>query len=143
MQTRTNLCIKRLLNIFKLQIILKNQNKLFRFSFQRPYSPYCCMKRVVFNFQCGLCNVSFCRECVRHLSVNDKHIDVSPLTNKRMQFTKDSAVYHCLLNCSYSSTFEDVRVLCHKNKMYLSELTESLFIMRERSSKLKKVELPG
>ena len=63
-----------------------------------------------------------------------EHIDISPLTNKRIQPRKDSAVYHHLLNWNYSPTFEDFSVLCHENKKYLLELKESLVIMRERPS---------
>ena len=63
-----------------------------------------------------------------------EHADISPVTNKRVQPRKDSAVHHHLLNCNYSPSFEDVLVLWHENKKYLLKLKESLFIMRDRLS---------
>ena len=64
--------------------------------------------------------------------MSDKHIGISPFTNKRVQPRKDSPVYHPLLNCNFSFTFEDFIALCHENKKYILELKESLLIMRER-----------
>ena len=49
---------------------------------------------VVYKFQCGLCSEPYYGECVRHLAVkNGEHI-ASPLTNKRVQPRKDSAICH-------------------------------------------------
>ena len=56
------------------------------------------------------------------------------LTNKWLQSRKISAVCHYLLNCNNSPTFEDVDGLCHENKKYLSEIKESILIMRGRQS---------
>ena len=79
--------------------------------------------------------IKYYGECVRHLAVRSgEHIGISPLTSKRVQPRKDSAVCHHLLNCNYSPTFEDFSVLCHDNKKYLLELKESLLIMRDRPS---------
>ena len=62
-------------------------------------------------------------KCVRHLAlIRGEHIGISPLTNKREQPRKYSAFCHHLLNCNYSSTFQDFSVLCHENKKYLLEL---------------------
>ena len=85
--------------------------------------------------RCGLCNEYYYGECVRHLTVRSgEHIGVSPLTNKRVQPSKDSAVCHHFLNCNYSPTLADFSVLCHENKKYSLELKESLLIMRDRPS---------
>ena len=73
-----------------------------------------------------MCKTRCCREMVNILIF-------SPLTSKRVQSRKDSAVCHYLLNCNYSPTF-DLRVLCHENTKYLLELKESLLIMRDRPS---------
>ena len=90
---------------------------------------------VVYKFQCGLCNNSYYREYGRHLAVKSgEHIGISPLTNKRVEHRKNSAVCHHLLNCNYSPTFEDFNVLCHENTKDLLELKESLLIMRNRPS---------
>ena len=82
------------------------------------------------------------RECIRHLGQylrhlavkSGEHIGISPLTNKRVQPRKDSAVCHHLLNCTYSPTFEDFSVLYHETKKYLLELKESLLKMRDKPS---------
>ena len=57
------------------------------------------------------------------------NINVSPLTNKRVQPRKHIAVCRHLLNCNYSATLEDFSVLCHENKKYLLELKECLLII--------------
>ena len=136
LQTRTKLrkSIKGVLKCCKLQVIFKIQNKLCNyFRFKDPV-PQILTSGVVYKFQCGLCNQSYNGECVRHLAVRSgEHIDISPLTNKRVQSRKDSAVNHHLLNCN-SPTFEDFSVLCHENKKYLLEVAESLLIMRDRPS---------
>ena len=90
---------------------------------------------VVYKFQCGLWYESYCGECVIHLAVRSvKHIGILTLTNKRVQPRKDSALCQHLLNCNYSSTFEDFSVLCHEKKKCLLELKESRLIMRDRPS---------
>ena len=137
MQTRTKLQkpIKGVLNCCKLQVVFKSQNKLCNnFRFKYPVLQML-TSGVVYKFQCGLCNETCYRECVRHLAVSSgEHIAISPLTNKRIQPRKDSAVYHHLLNCYYSLAFEDFSILCHENKKYLSELKENLLMMRDRPS---------
>ena len=67
------------------------------------------------------------KSTIRHPAVRSgEHIGISPLTSKRVQPRKDSAVRHHLLNCNYSPTSEDFIVLCHENKKYLLELKKSL-----------------
>ena len=86
---------------------------------------------VVYKFQFGLYNVSYYWKCVRYLAVRSgKHIGVPLLANRRIQPRKDSAVCHDSLNY-YLATFGDFSVLCHENKKFLLELTESLLIMRD------------
>ena len=120
---------KWLKQALKLQIIFKNQNKLSNiFRFKDPI-PTILRSGVVYKFQCGLCNESYYGECVRHLAVRSgEHIGISPLTSKRVQPRKDSAVCHHLLNCNYSPTFEDFSVLCHENEKYLLELKGNLVV---------------
>ena len=137
LQIRTKLqkSIKGVLNCCKLQVIFKSQNKLCDNFHFKDTVPQILTSGVVYKFQCGLCNESYYGECVRHLAVRSgEHIGISPLTSKRVQPRKDSAVCHYLLNCNYSPTFEDFSVLCHDNKKYLLELKESLLIMRDRPS---------
>ena len=94
----------------------------------------------VYKFQCGLWNGSYYGECVRHLAVRSgEYIGISPLTSKRVQPRKDSAVCHHLLNCNYSPTSEDFSVLYHENKKYFLELKESFLIIRDRPSRNRNV----
>ena len=119
------------LNFCKLQVIFKSQNKLCKiFCFKDPV-PQILTSDMVYKFQCGLCNESYYGECVRYLAVSGEHIGILPLSNKRIQPRKDSAVCNHLLNCNYLPTFEDFSVLFHENKKYLLELKESLLIMRD------------
>ena len=95
---------------------------------------------VAYKFRYELCKEFYYGECVRHLTVRSDgilpsyHIGISPLTNRRVQPKKYSAVCHQLLNCNHSSTFEDFSVLYHESKKYLLELKDSLLIMRDRLS---------
>ena len=76
-------------------------------------------------FQCGLRNESCYGESDRQLAEKSgAYIGIWPLTNKRAQSRKDSAVCHHFLNCNCSSTFEELSVLYHK----------SLLIMKDRPS---------
>ena len=137
LHTRTKMQkpIKRVVKCCKLQVILKSRNKLcYNLSFKDPV-PQILTSSGVYKFQCELCNESYYREFVRHLIVRSgKHIDISFLTNKRVQPGMDSAVCHHLLNCIYSPTFEDFSVPCHENKKYLLELKEILYTMGDTPS---------
>ena len=105
LQTRTNMqkSIKGILNCRKLQLVFKSQNKLCNNFHFKDLVPQIRTSGVFYNvFQCGLCNEFCYGECVRHLAVrSSEHIGISPLTNKRVQPRKDSAVCHHLLNCNY------------------------------------------
>ena len=132
LQTRGKLqkSIKGVLNCLKLQFIFKSQKKLCNNFCFKNFVPQVPTPGVLCKFQCGLCNESYYGECVRHLTVRSgEHIGISPLTNKRVQPGKNSAVCHRWLNCNYSPTFEDFSVLSHENKKYLVELKESLLIL--------------
>ena len=89
---------------------------------------------MVYNFQYGLCNESYYGKCVKYLTVSGDDIGISPLTNRKVQHRRDSAVCHHLLNCNYSAFFEDFSVLRQLNKKFLLELKGSLLIMRDRAS---------
>ena len=133
--TKSQKSIKGVLNCYKLQVIFKSQNKLFNNFRLKELVPKILTSSVVYKFQCGLCNESYYGECVRYLAVKSgEHIGISPLINKKVQLKKDSTVFHYLLNCNYSPTFEDFSVQCHENKKYLLEMKESLLTMRDRPS---------
>ena len=132
LQTRTKVqkSIKGALNCCKLQVIFKSPDKLCNnFCFKDPVAQI--LTSVWFtSFSVWLCNESYYRECVRNLAVRSgEHIGISPLTNKRVQPRKDSAVCNHFLNCNHSPTIEDFSVLCHGTKKYLLELKESLLKM--------------
>ena len=98
---------------------------------------------MVYKLQYGLCIEPYYRVCVRYLAVRSgKHTGISTLTNKRVQPRKNSGVYHHLLNCNYSPTFEDFSVLCRENKKYLLESKESLLIMIDIPLMNQKYVLP-
>ena len=81
---------------------------------------------VVHKFHCGLCNEFYYEERVRYFAVRSgEHVDISPLTNKRVQRIKDSVVCHHLLNCNYGPTFKSFTLLCHENKNDLLEMKDA------------------
>ena len=101
LQARTKLQkpIKGVLKCCKLQAIFKSQNKLYNnFCFKGSVFQIL-TSAVVYKFRCGLCYESYYIGCVRHLAVRSgKYVGISPLTNKRVQPRKDSAVCHHFLN---------------------------------------------
>ena len=130
LQTRTKLLksIRGVLNCCKLQVICNSQNKLCNNFCFKDLVPQILHQVWFTSFNVDY--ESYYRECVRHLAERSgEHINVSPLTNKRVQPRKHIAVCRHLLNCNYSATLEDFSVLCHENKKYLLELKESLLII--------------
>ena len=113
LQTKTKLqkIINALLNCGMLQVIFKSKNKLCNsFCFKDPVHQFL-TSSVVCKFQCGLCNDSYCEECVKHLVVrSSKNIGISPLSNKRVEPRKNSTVCHHFLNYSFLPIFKNVSV---------------------------------
>ena len=57
---------------------------------------------VVYKFQCDLCNESYYAESIRHLDIRSgEHIGVSPLTEKNVKPSNNSAICDHLLNCNF------------------------------------------
>ena len=123
------------LNCCKLQFIFQSQIKpCNNFHFEGAISQVL-TSGAFCKFQCKLCKKLYHGERVRHLTVRSGgDISISTLTSKRVKLRKHSDVCYYLLNSNYSPFFEDFSVMCHKNKKYLLELKESLYIMRDRSS---------
>ena len=90
---------------------------------------------VVYKFQCSLCNESYYGKSIRHLDIRSgEHIDVSPLTGKKVKPSNNSAICDHLLHCNFLPSFDNFSVLAHENKKYLLEIKESLLIMRDKLS---------
>ena len=136
LETRTKLreSLKPMLNCCKLQIVFKTQNKLAKyFRFKDRISKEL-TSGVFYKFQCGLCNESYCGECVRHPNVTiGEDIRISSMTRKKVK-PKGSAVSDHLLLCNHSSSFENFSLLTKDNKKFLLELKENLLIMRDKPS---------
>ena len=59
---------------------------------------------VVYKFQCGFWNESYCSESIGHLNIRSgKHISVSPVTVKKVKPSNNSTVCYHLLHCNYYS----------------------------------------
>ena len=86
LQTRTKLqqAFKGVLNCCKLEIAFKCQTKLsnsFRFKDSIPKD---LTSEVVYKFQCGFLNESYCEKSMRHLDIRSgEHIGVPSLTGKK------------------------------------------------------------
>ena len=137
LQTRTKLqqALKGVLNCCKLEIAFKCQTKLSNsFRFKDPI-PRDLISGVVYKFQCGPCNESYYGKSTRHLDIRSgKHIDVSPLTGKKVKPINNSAVRDHLLYCNYLPSFDNFSILSHENKKFLLEIKKSLLIMRDKPS---------
>ena len=73
---------------------------------------------VVYKFQCGLCNESYCDECVRHLNVRiGEHNGISPLTKKLVKPKIRSVADH-LLFCNHSASYDDFSILTCENRVF-------------------------
>ena len=107
--------------------MFKNKTRLgnnFHFKDQIPKD---LTSGVVYKFQCGLCNESYCGECIRHLNVRiGEHI-----TRKQVKTTNSSVADHLPL-CNHSASYDDFSILTHDNSNFLLELKESLLILRDK-----------
>ena len=83
---------------------------------------------MVNKFQSGLLIRYFYGECAWY----GKHIGISTITNSSVQCSNDSVISYHLLNFHSLYSFEDFSALCQENNKYLSELKESLFIMKDQ-----------
>ena len=89
--------IKNILNCCKLQIVFKNKTRLSSNFHLKDQILKDLTSRVVYKFQCGLCNESYNGECMGHLNVRlGEHIGISPLTIKQVK-PKNSSVADQLL----------------------------------------------
>ena len=87
----------------------KVQKTYNNFWFKDPF-PQIPTSSLVHKFQCGLCNEFCCGECVSYLAIRSgEQTGISPLSNKREQLRKNSAVCHHLL---------------HKNKVLHFDMAE-------------------
>ena len=85
-------------------------------------------------FQCGVCNESYYGDWERHLNVKIwEHIEISPLTKKKVKPNGRAASDHLLLY-NHSPSFKTFSVLSKEKRKFLLELKESLLIMRDKPS---------
>ena len=95
---------------------------------------------VVYKFEFGLCNESYYGESIRHINIRpEEHIGLSPLTGKKVKPSNNSASCDHLLHCDFSPSFDKFSILARENETYLSEIKESLLIMRDKLSLNKNI----
>ena len=121
LQTKTKFqkVLKRTLSCCKIQIVFQNQTNLrniFRFKDRLSYN---LISYVVYKFQCGRCNASYCGETDRHLKVRSReHNVIFPLT-----FTKkpspESSIRDHLLFCNHDPSFDDFTILAEGSYKFL------------------------
>ena len=91
------------------------------------------MSSVVYKFQCGRCNVSYCGETDRHFKVRSgEHISISPLTFKKVKLSAESSVHDHLLFCNHDPSFDDFTILAQGTNKFLLEIKESLLIKHDK-----------
>ena len=99
--------------------MFKNQNKLTNVFCFKDRIPKGLTTSVAHKFQRGL--------------RIGEHIKISPLTKKTVK-PNSSVVSDHLLLCNHSLSFESFSVLTNENRNLVSELKESLLIMRDKPS---------
>ena len=131
LQTRTKLqqALKGALNCCKLEIVAKCQTRLSNSFCYKPSIPKDLISGAVYKFQRRLCNKPYYGESIRHLDIRSgEYIGVSPLTEKKVKPSNNSAICDHLLHSKFLPSFDNFNVLAHENKKYLLEIKEILLI---------------
>ena len=114
---------KNILNCSKVHIVFKSRRRLSsQFHFKEPLL-YDLSSDVVYKYTCGRSNSSFYGETDRHLRVRGgEHIGLSPLTFKKFEPSKESAVRDNLLFCDNEHSFEEFSVLAKTSSNFSLEI---------------------
>ena len=105
---------KNIFNGYRLQTVFKNKARLGNYFHFKDRIPKDLTSRVIFKFQCGLCNESYYGGCVRHLNVRiGEHIGISTLTKKQVNPKCKSVADH-LLFCNHSASCGNFSILNRK-----------------------------
>ena len=92
--------------------------------------PYCLRSNVVYKFSCGRCNATYYGETYRHLSVRvGEHSRFSPLTGKKSNFKKSTAVKDHMLLCDHIGSMDDFKILATSNSDFHVKVKESLLML--------------
>ena len=82
---------------------------------------------------CGSCKSSYYSETDRHLKVTcGEHIEISPLTSKKIKPSKESAIHDHLLICNNVPSLDEFLILAHGNNRFVLEIKESLLIKQDK-----------
>ena len=74
---------------------------------------------------CGRCNSSYYGEMDRHLKVGSgQHIEISPLTFRKVISSKESAIPDHLLNCNNIPSFDEFTILAYGHHKYILEINK-------------------
>ena len=88
---------------------------------------------------CGRCNASYYGETDRHLKVRSgEHIDISPLTFKKVRLSAKSSIRDYLLFCNHGSWFDDFTILGQGTNKFLLEIKEKCLLIKFDQSILSK-----
>ena len=95
--------------------------------------PLCLRSNTVYKFACDRCNATYYGENCRHFKVRvNEHSGISPLTNKRSNLKKTTAVKDHMLMCSQLVSSDDFKVLVSSNSEFFLKIKESLLILRDQ-----------
>ena len=121
------------MNCCKLQIVFKSQRNfanVFRFKDRLPVD---LVSGVVYKYACGRCNSSYYGETDRHLKDRSReHIGISPLTFRKVNPSKESAIPDHLLYCNNIPSFDDFTILAYGHHKFILEIKESLLIKHDK-----------
>ena len=135
LKTRTKLrkSFKDILNCCKFQIVFKSYRKLTNVFPFKDRLLFDLVSGVIYKYTCGRCNSSYYGETDRHLKVRSaEHIEISPLTFRKVKPSKETVIRDHLLNCNNIPSFDEFTALAHGHHQYIIQIKESLLIKRDR-----------
>ena len=119
----------------KLRVIFQTNNRLKNYFGFKDSVPETLRSSLIYKFSCGCCTVSYICKTHTHFKVRIlEHQSVSSRTGKPVKGTLTTSVRDHMFVCDQKVLHEDFKHLGNDSNRYLSELKESLFIKRDKSS---------
>ena len=123
-----------------VRIVFKTSNRLRNYFSFKDVVPEPLRSCQIYNFTCGSCNASYTGKIFSHMKVRvSEHRGVSPRTGKHLKGTLSTFVGYHMLDCNHMVAWDDFKVLGRESNHWLLEITDSLFIKRDKPSRNKNI----
>ena len=132
LRTRLKNSVTKNLPFCKIKVIFKFSTCISNFFQFKDKMPYCLCSKVVYKFSCGRRNATYFGETCWHLSVRvGERLRVSPLTGKKSEFKKSTAVKDHMLFCDHIVSIDDFKLLSTSDSDFHVKIKERLFILHD------------